>query len=208
MYDKKAVDQDGKPAPINPKIGEFMLTNITTDTTNVQLDKDAPAHVGVAGDWNNFVGFGDAADYAKINVEGTGATVSFSITSTDAAKFIIYTFDGVSKLKAVQTTTLKKAKGATVFSADTKALALAEGEYFISVQSTNAKKGGAAYYNVSVNQNLSSGLLNTQAIASADLQDNLFVDQTVDTFANVAAFNAESQLVDDKQSWQSLAALA
>ena len=201
VYDKKATPQ------VNPNIGEFVVNEITSATTDVTLDNEATAVEG----WSNFVGFGDTADYAKIFVAGNSAKLSFNVTSTDAAKFIIYSFDGVSKMKALQTSTLKKAKGATLYTVDTKALALAEGEYFISVQSTNAKKGGAAYYNVAVNQTLSSGLLDVSAAVSNDAVadiDNLFVNQSVDTFADVAAFNADSQLIDDKQSWQSIAALA
>lgn len=109
-------------------------------------------------------------------------------------------------MKALQTSTLKKL-GEKSYYIDTKALALAEGEYFISVQSTNAKKGGAAWYNVAVNQTKSSGLLDVSAAVS--MQNDLqFAGQDVDTFADVAAYNADSQLIDDKQSWQSIAALA
>ena len=201
VYDKKA------NPPKNPNIDEFVENFINGGTTEVLLDAD---HTSME-DWSNFVGFGDTADYAKIIVEGNSVKLSFSVTSTDAAKFIIYSYDGATKMKALQTTTLKKAKGSTVYTADTKALALANGEYFISVQSTNAKKGGAAYYNVAVNQNLSTGLLEVSSALSNDAVadiDNLFVNQSVDTFADVAAYNADSQLIDDKQSWQSIAALA
>ena len=38
----------------------------------------------------------------------------------------------------------------TYYAATTKAIQLAAGDYYIAVQSTNAKKGGAAYYNVEV----------------------------------------------------------
>ena len=64
---------------------------------------------------------------------------------------------------------------------------------------------------MAVNQNLSTGLLEVSSALSNDAVadiDNLLVNQSVDTFADVAAYNADSQLIDDKQSWQSIAALA
>lgn len=153
VYDKKADEQ------LNPNISGFMSTDITSSTGEVLLDMSAGSE-----EWNNFVGFGDAVDYAKIMLS-SAAKLSFTITATDAAKFTVCQLiegtgrkAGTYTLKQLQTTTLKKAKGTTEYSANTKALTLSEGVYFISMQSTNAKNGGAAFYNVMVNQDLSSGL--------------------------------------------------
>ncbi|MBE6373096.1 MAG: hypothetical protein E7055_13615, partial [Lentisphaerae bacterium] len=92
-------------------------------------------------DW---VGLGDEYDYRKFTLD-SGAKLSFTITSTDAAKFTIWQQDG-GKLKSLQSTAI--GAGKTV---DTKELLLSSGEYYYSVQSTNASKGGSADYTVSVN---------------------------------------------------------
>ena len=44
----------------------------------------------------------------------------------------------------------EKAKGAELYEAETKALLLEAGTYYVSMESTNAAKGGRAYYNVTV----------------------------------------------------------
>ena len=62
-------------------------------------------------------------------------------------------------MKSLQSTALKKkTKDAELFTATTKALSMDAGEYYICMQSTNAAKGGAAYYNVELNRDLCSGL--------------------------------------------------
>ena len=168
VYDKKAQD------PLNPDKDAFITTDITFTTEDILLDCDV-----ADAEWSNFVGFGDAADYAKITLSND-ATLSFNLTASDAAKFIIYRLiEGTGKkagtftLKQLQATTLKKAKDSDVFSADTKALAMAEGEYYICMQSTNAKKGGAAFYNVKLNKTASSGFFDVFAPASC-LKDASF----------------------------------
>ena len=154
VYDKKAAD------PLNPDIGDFVTTELASGTEEIRLDRDS-----ADADWNNFVGFGDAADYATIRLSAD-ATLSFSLTATDAAKFVIYSLvTGTDKKgnttytqKSLQSTALKKAKDDELFAATTKALSLAAGEYFISMQSTNAKKGGAAFYSVTLNRDACEGL--------------------------------------------------
>ena len=44
-------------------------------------------------------------------------------------------------MKAVQSTALKQDKVTGKYSITTKAVVLADGDYYLSVQSTNAKKG-------------------------------------------------------------------
>ena len=179
VYDKKAQD------PLNPDKDDFITTDITFATEDILLDRDA-----ANAEWSNFVGFGDAADYAKITLSND-ATLSFSLTASDAAKFIIYKLiEGTGKkagtftLKQLQATTLKKAKGSDVFSADTKALAVAEGEYYICMQSTNAKKGGSAFYNVELNKAASSSLPDVFAPASGlgDTPAELAMVGSIDEF--------------------------
>ncbi|MBP5410692.1 MAG: hypothetical protein J6Y26_02140, partial [Lachnospiraceae bacterium] len=93
-----------------------------------------------------------------------GARLSFSLEATDAVKFIVYSLvEGTGKkagtytLKVLQTTAFKPAKGAESAQKNTKQLSLDPGEYYISMQSTNAKKGGSAFYNVSINEDGTNG---------------------------------------------------
>lgn len=178
VYDRKAQE------PLNP--AEFVTTEITSDTASIQLDLDSAGET-----WDNFVGFGDTADCARITLSGA-ATLSFTLAATDAAKFVIYRLDegtgkkaGTFTLKSLQSTTLKKTKGATEFTATTKALSLTGGEYFISMQSTNAAKGGSAFYNVELNHELCAGLPDAGiAAAAADVSGKVSgLDSTEDRLA-------------------------
>lgn len=135
--------------------------NITLDTTDIHLDQGGTKVIG----WDNYVGFGDEADYLKINLD-SDAVLSFNITTTNAANFVIYSLTEkpgkkgapTYSLKAVQKTTLKPGKGQTEVSIPTKAIALSSGDYYISMQSIKAKTGAQAYYNVSLNTAECSGL--------------------------------------------------
>ena len=103
-------------------------------------------------DW---VGFGDAVDYAGFCLFSSGK-LSFSVDATDAATFTVYQLvenrNGSFSLKTLQTTALAWDSQLGKYVATTKGLLLEEGEYFFSMQSTNASQGGSAYYNVNVNQ--------------------------------------------------------
>ena len=146
---------------------------IHSGMTSIRLDRDKPDIEGT----ENFVGYGDEADYLKIKLE-SDAVLSFTTTATDACKFVIYSLTestdkkGNAKysVKALQTTKLSRPKGATEYAATTKVLSLAAGDYYISMQSTNAKKGGAAYYHVSLNKAECSGLPDG-GIAQAAISD-------------------------------------
>ena len=89
---------------------------------------------------NDWVGFGDAVDYYSFSV-GYGTSVNFDIQAADAAKITVYQLvDG--RLKSLQSTTV--AAGQSVA---TQALKLtANGDYYFSIESTNAAKGGNAWY--------------------------------------------------------------
>ena len=102
------------------------------------------------------VGKNDEFDYYEFTLD-SAAKLRFDLSSDDAAKFMIYRLDSKTKkgvttysLKSLQSTTLKKAKGAAVHTALTKGLLLDAGTYYIGVQSTNAKKGGDADYTISL----------------------------------------------------------
>ena len=154
LYDKK----NG----LNPKTDSFSSTTLDAGLSgNILLDKEGS--VDVDGKCN-FVGryeddFIDVADYAKIELT-TAANWVFTINSTDAVKFTVCklneTIDKKGKvshsLKTLQTTTFTLKKGETSVEANTKGLLLEAGEYYLSVQSTNYKKGDAAFYNVNLNE--------------------------------------------------------
>ena len=94
---------------------------------------------------NEWVGFGDEFDYRKVTFENAGK-YTFDVKSSDAAKFTIYELQSNGKLKSVKNITVKA--GQTV---QLKDLMLESGTYYISMQSTNASKGGNADYSVSIN---------------------------------------------------------
>ena len=101
--------------------------------------------------WDNFVGHNDDTDYAKLKVT-QNVKASFVVTATDAAKFTVYQIinrDGVYSLKSVQSKALIKQRDGT-YKAILSSISLKkENDYCICMKSTNAKKGGNAYYNVS-----------------------------------------------------------
>ena len=200
LYDKKL--------GVNP--AEFTVNHLTSETTDVYLDVYDVSRDG----YDNFVGFGDAVDFAKIALD-QAASISFSLTAADAAKFVIYSLTekkgGKYSMKALQTTKLKKAtKTATEYTAETKALSLEAGDYFISMESTNAKKGGEAYYNVTLNsdacvwtakENVESSLAGAQ-----DIQDELSFGRNALEEALAGASGSGLAGLDDKSAWQNMLA--
>ena len=108
----------------------------------------------IHSDW---VGFGDSVDYLEFNLSNA-AGLSFNVSADDAAKFTIYSLvektdrkgNTTYSLKSLQSSTLKKQKDGS-YSIDTKNLLLADGTYYIGVQSTNAQKGGDAGYTITLN---------------------------------------------------------
>ncbi|MBO4511169.1 MAG: hypothetical protein J5746_00230 [Victivallales bacterium] len=100
------------------------------------------------GEWNDWVGFGDALDYREMTLD-CGARVAFDLEAGDATKFTLWQLDEkTSRLKSVQATTLKADKTKEHYSASTKELLLKAGTYYVSMESTNAKKGGNADFTV------------------------------------------------------------
>ncbi|MBR4254113.1 MAG: hypothetical protein IKQ16_03395 [Lentisphaeria bacterium] len=134
----------------NPKIKDTVPAALTSGTME-EILLDSEGSVSKDGR-RNFVGFGDVADYAKITLDHA-AKLSFLIDATDAAKFIIQKLvegkDGKYTVKTLQTTAILKKNR---YSGKTGSLMLERGDYYISMQSTNAKKGGAAYYKVTLDQ--------------------------------------------------------
>ena len=158
VYDKK-----NKENPLNPLLGEFVTNALSGGVNGVLLDRlDS---VDLDG-WNNFVGKvvgftpeQDAADYAKI-VLTTGAKLTFDVASLAGGKFAIWQLvqgkddkqgNPTYSMKSLQTASLKKAKGATVYTASSKEKLFEAGTYFVSMQSSIAKKGDTmGFYNVGV----------------------------------------------------------
>jgi len=96
---------------------------------------------------HNFVGQGDEFDYAKITLN-SAANLSFRVDATDSVKLTVYKLvAGSSKPKEV----MSDASKSNSFSFDTAAKLFEAGEYYVSIQSTNAAKGGSAYYNLLLN---------------------------------------------------------
>jgi hypothetical protein len=156
LYKKKLKSQGEKA--LNSIVTNLDPVKISSAGTEIRFDADPVCEEAREAGWNNFVGFGDDTDYVKINLEAT-ADLSFLIESTDKAKIFVYKInlktDKKEKvtysLKSLTSKTLKKARGATVYAAETKTIRLEAGvDYYIGVQSTNASKGGNAYYTVTV----------------------------------------------------------
>ena len=154
VYDKK---QDN---PLNPAAADEDLLFNTVAKAGDAVQLDSPGTEFPLDDkvLSNFVGFGDDADYATISLPCDSA-LAFNVTATDAAKFTIWQLvlgmdkkgNVTYKMKLIQSTALKKDKNTGLYSAETalRRFNLDDGsEYYVSVQSTNAKKGGSAYYSV------------------------------------------------------------
>ena len=124
--------------------------------------------------YKSFVGFSDAVDYVKLDL-ASDSYVSFDLASTGNAKFTLWKYDKaknkISKITSGCATL--KSKNGEVATKTTKAQLLQtvgangkEYEYYLSMECSDAAKGGAAYYNVTVNAK------NTRFFDSADNRDN------------------------------------
>ena len=96
---------------------------------------------------------------------------------------------------------LKQAKGETLFTAETKALLLEAGVYYVSMESTNAAKGGRAYYEVAVDQDASKFYDSAPTSALLAPQDAL-------PSGALAASSADPALTDGMLSIQDSVLLA
>jgi autotransporter passenger strand-loop-strand repeat protein len=161
----------------------------------VQMDKVAVNY----GKWKNFVGHNDDTDYAKIKLS-QDLKASFTVEANDAAKFTLYKLvkNGEKySLKAVQSKTLKKKDG--VYAATLTRQLKKDDDYYLCMKSTNAKKGGNAYYNVTyeyVSQDMNAltapeetdgwGVMENAAAADSVLADAFAADSFMDTLASDA----------------------
>ena len=101
---------------------------------------DSPK-VLVADEW---VGYGDAIDYRGLLLEYAGK-YSFSFTATDAAKLTVWTVNADGSLKAVKSVSVKAGEEKAI-----SGLLFDTWLYYLSVESTTAKKGGGADYSVTL----------------------------------------------------------
>ncbi len=93
-----------------------------------------------------WVGYGDAVDYNPMIAVWDGK-YTFSFTATDAAKVTIWADNGDGSLKKVKSVSVKAGQTNEI-----AGLLLDAGSYYISVESTNAKKGGSADYTLSLSE--------------------------------------------------------
>lgn len=152
-----------KTKGVNEELRDSYGATLEDGVSEVQMDTNSVSEVISGVTYSNFVGQGDEADFSKVVLDH-GARLSFALEATDAVKFIVYSLvEGTGKkagtytMKALQMTSFKPAKGADSAQKNTKQLSLDPGEYYISMQSTNAKKGGSAFYNVSINEDGTNG---------------------------------------------------
>lgn len=184
LYDKKLKSKG--EAALNGKMTDSEAVVISAAGEDIRFDADPVGEEARAEGWNSFVGFGDAADYVKIRLS-TAAELTFRIESTDKAKITVYRIDSKAdksgnvtySLKSLNSKTLKKTNGSENYAAETKSLLLdADTDYYLAVQSTNAKKGGSAHYTVTVGDWLETVPAEADACALTMPEDavNLAVD--------------------------------
>ena len=146
---------------------DLLVNPLKRGSDVVSLDTGTMSVDGYA----NFVGFTDDIDCAKFQLN-SDANLSFTVTATDKSKVTLFQIDKKVKetkkgitisysAKKITSATLKLDKETGQYTVTTKAKLLEVLEpteeaalqcYYIAVESKNAKKGGNAYYNVSVGE--------------------------------------------------------
>lgn len=145
FYDK--IDDQKNNILVQKKnlVGVCETISLGLTSKTVQMDK-VPVNYGK---WKNFVGHNDDTDYARITLM-QDVNACFTIEANDAAKFTIYKLvgntDGKYALKALQSKALRKT--GDVYTATVKGNLQKDDVLYVCMTSTNAKKGGNAYYNV------------------------------------------------------------
>jgi len=122
------------------------VIEVGRDTTAIVLDTNEM--IG-STEFVNFVGFSDSIDYAKLDL-ASSAYLSFNMKADGAAKFTLWkqSVNG-GKLTKVVSKSLS-AKSSYTGTTAAKFLDTDKYVYYVSMESTDAAKGGAAHYNVSV----------------------------------------------------------
>ena len=142
-------DDGWNNAPTNKAVVENPVS-IQRGVSSVKLDN---TDMTGSDDYLNFVGFTDSVDYAKLDLAST-AYLSFDLSTNGDAKFTLWRREtNTDKIKSITSTTLKSKDG-SIATGSTKGQLLEVSdkyEYFISMESKDADKGGSAYYNVEIN---------------------------------------------------------
>ena len=101
--------------------------------------------------FSNFVGFSDDIDYAKLELESS-AYMSFSLESDGKVKFTLWKqkIGAAGNPTKVTSKSLPAKSGAYTDATAEKFLDTSKYVYYVSMESTDAAKGGTAHYNVSV----------------------------------------------------------
>ena len=152
-HDVKNGWADKKKKTINEYVmnsSPFVVVDIYDE---IQLDEDYASY------YNNYVGYTDEIDFRKIHLD-CAANLAFDVYATDASKFTVWRWDdSKNKLVSLQATALKQSNSSSYkpsiyrnYFTETKTLLLESGDYFISMESTNAAKGGNAYYSVYISE--------------------------------------------------------
>ncbi len=202
---------------------------VNSSVGNVGDLYNATPYVIFASGW---VGYGDTIDYKGFSLKNE-KTLTFGIQATDRVQFTIYEL--VSKTSGSKTThSLKKKKswtprnnGAGNYLDHKMSITLKAGKnYYFSVKSTNASKGGNAEYSVFLLPNdislkdalsmpeASAGLdaWNASSSAANPAQDLLSFGQYdgsgSDVLANVSAAAGFDSITDDSSAWKDVAKLA
>jgi len=149
LYDKKQKDVWNS----NVRDAEALEISSGDIGKAIQIDTDTETVVDHDG-FTNYVGFGDAMDFRKIELK-SAAKLSFDLAKTTggAAKLVIYTENDKGKMVVVNSKLTVTTKAAAPSGSVKNPVVLQKGVYYIAVQSTDAKKGKEAYYNVSLNAN-------------------------------------------------------
>ncbi len=134
--------------------------NLVSPNVDPDYEKYVVGEVGSALGGNGYilddwVGYGDVIDYRKFTLDHAASLV-FDLSATDAAKLTVWSLTGTPdkySLKSLGNVAAKLDKATGKYAGSTKALLLEKGTYFFSVESTNAKKGGSAFYSVYLNGN-------------------------------------------------------
>ena len=166
---------------------------------DTRLDADSAVLINYKG-YTNFVGYGDESDILKVNAVA-GDSVSLKIAAMDAVTLSVYGLKN-GKVAALKSVKLKAAGEAALDYAFTEKDGTA---FYVGVESTNAKKGGAGWYNVEVVSftHAAAAALAMPETDGLNLTDALSFSQ-YDTDALASASASSLAELDGKSAWQDL----
>ena len=142
------------------------------------LEENGIESVDITRGFSDWVGFGDVIDFRQFTI-GNAAKLSFIVNASDSVKFTVYNVDQNGNLNQLLTMTTAKTKVVKYkedgewyyeypdwdYSSTSSPILLPLntrdengqqfGEYYFSVQSTNADKGGFADYEIAIDNDTS-----------------------------------------------------